>query len=374
MKFSVSSTVLYKHLQDISRVISSKPAIPALECFLFEVKGNQLTLTASNTDTTMTTSFELISSEKDGMFAVNAKLIQDALRMLPEQPMTFNVDESSFEITAVYQNGHYTMLGISGEEFPRPKSIDGEATQLTLDAKLIFEGLNRALFATASDELRPVMTGVYFDITEDSLTLVSSDGHRLVRDRFETGTTVEAQSFILPKEPAAALHNVLSKTDGDVKITFNQNNTSFEIEGYTMITRLIEGRYPNYNSVIPKDNPNEVTVNRQELLNALKRMMVFASQSSRLIKMSLNAGEITLVAQDVEFSTSAEEKMTCIYDGAPLSIGFQGNYLIDVLSNLQGDEVDVKLADPSRPGLFMPTIQPEKENVLMLLMPMMLND
>lgn len=374
MKFTVSSTTLFKHLQDISRVISSKNSIPILDCFLFEIKGNILALTASDGEITMTTSLELVSSEEDGRFAINAKTMLDAIRMIPEQPMTFDVNMQSMDIVASYQNGHYSIIGQRADEYPQPQNMEKEAQKLTIDALLLQEGLERATFAAADDPLRPVMNGVYFDIATDSLTMVASNGKTLVTDKFVTSKHESATSFILPSKPSALLRNVLPHVQGKVEITFTKRNTLFEMEGYTLMGRLIEGRYPNYNSVIPNDNPNKVTVERASLANALKRIVVFAPKSTGAIKVSINNNNIVLVANDPEFGTYAEENISCEYTGEPMSIGFPGSSLLEVLNNLTGDNLIIELADPSRPALFMPTEQPENESILMLLMPMMLNE
>lgn len=374
MKFTVSSTTLFKHLQDISRVISSKNSIPILDCFLFELKGNTLVLTASDGEITMTTSFELVSSEEDGRFAINAKTMLDAIRMIPEQPMTFDVNMQSMDIVANYQNGHYSIIGQRADEYPQLQNLEKDAQKLTIDASLLQEGLERATFAAADDPLRPVMNGVYFDIATDSLTMVASNGKTLVTDKFVTSKHESATSFILPSKPSALLRNVLPHVEGKVEITFTKRNTLFEMDGYTLTGRLIEGRYPNYNSVIPNDNPNKVTVERASFINALKRIVVFAPKSTGAIKVSINDNNIVLVANDPEFGTYAEENVSCEYEGTPMSIGFPGSSLLEVLNNLTGDSLVMELADPSRPALFTPTEQPENENILMLLMPMMLNE
>lgn len=374
MKFTVSSTTLFKHLQDISRVISTRNTIPILDCFLFDLKGTTLKLTASDAEITMTTSLEVVSSDEDICFAVNAKMMLDAIRMIPEQPMTFDVNTQSLDIVANYQNGHYSIIGQKADEYPQPQSLGKDAQKLTIDAELLAEGLNRATFAAADDPLRPVMNGVYFDIKTEDLTMVASNGKTLVTDKFVTSKHESATSFILPSKPSALLRNVLPHVEGKVKITFNPRNTLFEMDGYTLMGRLIEGRYPNYNSVIPSDNPNKVTIDRASLINALKRIVIFAPKSTGVVKVSINDNSMVIVANDPEFGTYAEENITCEYDGAPMSIGFPGSSLLEVLNNLAGDNVIIELADPSRPALFMPTEQPKDEEILMLLMPMMLND
>ena len=235
-------------------------------------------------------------------------------------------------------------------------------------------GINRALFATADDELRPVMNGIYFDITTEDITFVASDGHKLVRNKTFVAHGDEKAAFILPKKPATLLKNLLPKEQGDVQIDFDDRNAIFTLENYRMVCRLIEGRYPNYNSVIPQDNPHKVTIDRQMLISALRRVSVFSSQASSLIKLRLSENQIQISAQDIDFSTSAEETLICQYAGNAMSIGFKSTFLIDILNNLTAQEVIVELADPSRAGVIVPAEQEDKEDVLMLLMPMMLND
>lgn len=374
MKFIVSSTALSSHLQAISRVINSKNALPILDCFLFELQDGTLSATVSDSETTMVTTVEVNESDMDGRFAVTAKTLLDALKEIPEQPLTFEINTDSLEITVQYQNGKYSLMGQNADEFPQSAMLGDNAVRVEMDAQVLLGGINRAVFATADDELRPVMNGIYFDITTEDITFVASDGHKLVRNKTFVAHGDEKAAFILPKKPATLLKNLLPKEQGDVQIDFDDRNAVFTLENYRMVCRLIEGRYPNYNSVIPQDNPHKVTIDRQMLISALRRVSVFSSQASSLIKLRLSENQIQISAQDIDFSTSAEETLICQYAGNAMSIGFKSTFLIDILNNLTAQEVIVELADPSRAGVIVPAEQEENEDVLMLLMPMMLND
>ena len=374
MKFIVSSTGLFSHLQAIGRVINSKNSITVLECFLMELTDGTLSITASDNETTLSTSMEVNESDTDGRFAISSRTILDALKEIPEQPLTFEVNTENLDIKISYQNGEYNLMGQHADEFPQSPALGSNAVHVTLGASVLLNGINRALFATADDELRPVMNGIYFDIANDSFTFVASDGHKLVRNQTFACHSDEKAAFILPKKPATLLKNLLPKEQGDTQIGFDDRNAIFTMENYTMVCRLIEGRYPNYNSVIPQNNPHKVTVDRVMMLSALRRVSVFSSQSSSLIKLQLSENTLHISAQDIDFSTSAEESLLCQYSGNPMSIGFKSTFLIDILNNLSSDEIVIELADPSRAGVIVPAEQEENEDILMLLMPMMLND
>lgn len=374
MKFIVSSTGLFSHLQAISRVINSKNSLPILDCFLMELTDGTLSLTASDSETTLSTSLEVNESDGDGRFAVSSKTILEALKEIPEQPLTFLVNTENLEITVQYQNGKYSLMGQNADEYPQAPALGANAVHVTMGAPVMLAGINRSLFATADDELRPVMNGIYFDITTEDITFVASDGHKLVRNKTLVAHGDEKAAFILPKKPATLLKNLLPKEQGDVQIDFDDRNATFTLENYSMICRLIEGRYPNYNSVIPQDNPHKATIDRMMLISALRRVSVFSSQASSLIKLRLSENQIQISAQDIDFSTSAEETLTCQYTGSPMSIGFKSTFLIDILNNISAQEILFELADPSRAGVIVPVEQEEKEDLLMLLMPMMLND
>lgn len=374
MRFVVSSTALLSHLQAISKVINSKNTLPILDCFLLELKGTTLSLTAADTETRLVTSIELSEAEGEGKFAVDAKNLLDPLKELPEQPLTFEINNENLETFIYFHNGKYNFIGQNGDDYPQPKELSENGVTLSINPQTLFSGINRSLFASADDELRPVMNGVYFDITTEDLTFVASDGHKLVRNRTTAVKGSERASFILPKKPANLLRSILPKETENVELTFDENNAYIKMSSYTMTCRFIEGRYPNYNSVIPDNNTNKVVLDRLTLLNALKRVSVFSSSSSNLVRLKLSDKDIVISAQDIDFSTAAEETIACDYSGTPMSIGFKSNFLIDILGNIPASEVSLELSDPSRAGLIIPTENEEDEDLLMLLMPMMLND
>lgn len=374
MKFVVSSATLLNHLQAISRVINSKNALPILDCFLLDLKNNILTLTAADSETRLETLVEVGNTEGEGSLAINAKNLLDPLRELPDQPLTFDINDETLEVFIYYHNGKYNFVGLKGDEYPEPKKLKDSSLKLTIEAETLFSGINRTVFATADDELRPVMNGIYFDITADDLTFVASDGHKLVRV-----TTTEAKgegrsSFILPKKPAILLKSILPKENGSVEIVFDENNAYISMSSYKMVCRFVEGRYPNYNSVIPQNNPNSIILDRLALLNALKRVSVFSNEASSLVKLQLSEDKIVVSAQDIDFLTAAEEMIPCNYTGNVMSIGFKAAFLIDILNNIPSSDVRIELSDPSRAGLILPEEKEENEDMLTLLMPMMLND
>ncbi len=376
MKFTVSSTGLLSHLQILNRVISSKNTLPILDNFLFKVEGNKLTITASDLDTTLISTVELIeNAENDGQIAVPSKELLNWLSVCPEQPITFTIndDNLSIKITTA-QNGNITPMGKNGSEYPEIESAANSENNLTISALTLLRSISYTIFATGEDELRPVMNGIYFDIATDSLTVVASDAHKLVRFKINDVKSEKEASFILPKKPATLLKSILPKENGDVTVNFDGKNAIFALENFTMICRLVDGRYPKYNDVIPKNNPNKAIVDRMTLINALKRASVAANQASNLIKLQLNENEIIVSAQDLDYSISAQETVPCQYQSEPMSIGFKSVYLIELLSNIEQSEIVIELSDARRAGVILPLENAENEELLMLLMPIMLND
>ncbi|EHG16577.1 DNA polymerase III subunit beta [Prevotella histicola] len=374
MRFNLSSTALGSRLLTLSRVINSKNSLPILDCFLFSVHDGQLTVTASDSENVMRGTLNLENCEGEGDFAVNNHTILDAVKELPEQPLSLDVDMGEMKIYITYQNGSYNFPILNADEYPKAQTVSENATTITIDAGILSDNVNRSLFATAQDELRPVMNGIYFDLQADSLAIVASDGHKLVRNKnFMIKSDIPA-SFILPKKPATLLKNVLSKDGGDVVIRFDDRSADISFAEGNLSCRLIEGKYPNYNSVIPQDNPNQVTIDRKSLIGALRRVLPFASDSSQLIRFHVAAGLLELRAEDIDFATSAKESVTCEYGGNPMDIGFKGSSMLEILNNLESEDVTIQLADPSRAGIIIPGVQPENEDILMLIMPMLLND
>jgi DNA polymerase-3 subunit beta len=374
MKFTVSSSSLQSHLQAISRVINSKNTLPVLECFHLKIEGLKLIATASDTETTLVTTLDLISSDQDGSFAISSKTLLDALRELTEQPLSIEINENSLEVTILYQNGRYKFVAQNGDEFPRLKGLKENPGNLEIPASSLLRGINTTLFASADDELRPVMNGVVLDITTEDVTFVASDAHKLVRLKNSSIKGEQKSMLILPKKPANLLRAILPKETGNVLVSFDDNNVLFILSNYQMFCRLVEGRFPNYNAVIPQNNPYRIIVDRISFLNTLKRVAIFANQSTSLVKISINQNNMDLTSQDIDFSTSAEESITCQYEGEPINIGFKAQFIIDIVNNLETQEITLELADPSRAGLFLPIENNENEDLLMLLMPMLINE
>ena len=374
MRFTLSSTSLSNRLQTLARVINSKKSLPILDSFLFEVRNNQLNITASDSENVMKSYVLLDECDGEGQFAVPNRTILDAVKELPEQPLTFEVDTEHFTVRILYQNGLYNFTAQNADEYPHTQSIPDGATVITVDGAVLNDNITRSIFATAQDELRPVMNGIYFDLTSESLSIVASDGHKLVRNKNFTVKSESPASFILPKKPATLLKNVLGKESGDVVIKFDNRSAEISFSEGVLSCRLIEGRYPNYNSVIPQNNPNQLTIDRKLLVGALRRVLPFASESSQLVRFHLETGKLVLSSEDIDFATSAKEEITCDYSGQNMNIGFKGSSLSEILTNLDSTEVVIQLADPSRAGIIVPAEQPENEDVLMLIMPMLLND
>lgn len=374
MKFNVSSSTLCSRLQTISRVQSSKNALPILDCVLFELNGDSLTLTASDSETTIVTTLEVTDVEGEGKVCIESKQLINSIKEISDQPITFNVNPDTFQIEINYQNGKYNLIAQNGNEYPVPSIANNGINSATFPCATLLSGISRALFATADDELRPQMNGVYFDLTPEYATLVASDGHKLVRNRVLSVHTDVPCSFILPKKPSMMLKAILPKEQDNAEIRFDERNAEILLSNYTISCRLIEGRFPNYNSVIPQDNPFRITVDRLSFIAALRRVSVFASVSSALIKLQLSDNTLTVSAQDLDFSTSAEEHLACDYAGMPMSIGFSGPFLLEVLNSIASQDVVLELADPSRAGVIVPAEQDEDEDIIMLLMPMMLQD
>lgn len=374
MKFTLSSGALNSRLQSLAKVINSKNSLPILDSFLFEVANNSLKITASDSENIMQTTIALDQCEGDGIFAVPSRTILDAVKELSEQPLTFDIDVNALTIKILYQNGIYNFTAQNADEYPRTTAVPDGATLLTIDSSTLADNISRSLFATAQDELRPVMNGIYFDLSADCLAIVASDGHKLVRNQNFSINSDTPASFILPKKPATLLKNTLSKDGGDVIIKFDDRTAEINFSDTVLTCRLIEGKYPNYNSVIPQNNPNKMVIDRKALISALRRVLPFSSESSQLVRLSLTAGKLELSAEDIDFATSAKEQIVCDYTGNAMSIGFKGGSLQEIINNIDSNEIEMQLADPSRAGIVVPAEQPENENVLMLLMPMLLND
>lgn len=373
MKFTVSSTALTSKLNALSKVINSKNPLPILADFVFETEGNLLKLTASDSDNTIRTSLELSECDSNYIFAVSSHDLLEAIKCIPEQPITIEIGEGSNLVKITYLNGQFSLPIDSADEYPKPQSVSQSHNTISIPADVLSENINRSMFATGNDELRRVMNGLYFDLNQDCLCIVATDGNKLVRNKIFSVVNEVPSSFILPKKPATLLKNMLTKDSGDVTICFDERNAEINFGDGIISCRLIEGRYPNYNSVIPQSNPNQLCVDRQTLQNALRRVQPFAN-GINLIRFHIESGILQLNAEDYDFSKTATERMACDYNGTPMNIGFKGSSFIEILNNFDSQEVIIQLADPSRAGLVIPSEQPENQDVLMLIMPMLLND
>jgi len=375
MKFTVSSTGLLSHLQILNRVISSKNTLPILDNFLFKTEGNILTITASDIETTLISSIEIDNQEGNGQIAVPAKELLSWLSVCPEQPITFDINDENLSIKIfTAENGNITPMGKNGDEYPETLSNIESKGNLVLPAETLLRGISYTIYATGDDELRPVMGGINFDMTPEGLTIVATDGHKLIRFKANNVKSETATSFILPKKPANLLKSILPKESGDAKIDFDGKNAIFTLADFTMVCRLVDGRYPRYNDVIPQNNPNKAIVDRLTLINALKRASVAANQASNLIKLQVKDNKIVVTAQDLDYSISAQENVNCQYQNDEISIGFKATYLIELLSNMEYQDIVLELTDARRACIMVPLENVENEEILMLLMPIMLND
>jgi len=374
MKFTVSSSALLNLLQATGKVISNKNTLPILDYFLFELQNGTLRITASDLETTLTGVLSIENIEEEGIIAIPAKRVLDTLREFPEQPLTIEANDSTWEVNINWKSGKLVIPGTSGLSYPKPAELDAtDASTIEMEPDQLLNGIEKTIFATADDEMRPVMNGIYLDIAPQSVIFVATDAHKLVRNTLAMETGIES-SFILPKKPANLLKGILPKEEEPIKMQFDKKNAVFTLAKYTLICRLIEGTYPNYNAVIPASNPNKVTIDRSEFMNSIKRVAVSSNPSTNLIKLDIENNLLKLNAQDIDYSVSAEESLTCSYEGDPIVIGFKSTFLTEILANLETEQIVIELADSTRAGVFKPVgNENEGEDILMLLMPMIIN-
>lgn len=374
MKFIVSSTLLLKNLQSISGVLSTNNTMPILDDFLFEVKENELEITVSDLETTMQVSVGMNESEGTGSIAIPARILLDTLKTFADIPITFdiNLEDSSIELST--DEGKFKLSGHKADEYPQLPSIE-EAEEFEISSANLGTAINKTIFATGIDELRPAITGVLCELNQEDITFVATDAHKLVRYRRMDTTPGTETSFIIPKKPLNQMKSILGAGDEDesVKVKFNETNAFFHFNNVNVICRLIEGKYPSYDAVIPKDNNNTLVVERQTLLNSIKRVSIFANQSTHQVRFHITGQELVLSAEDVDFSNEAKERLSCTYDGEDMEIGFNSRFIIEMLNNLSTDEAIFSLSTPERAGLITPSEQDEEEDILMLIMPVMLN-
>lgn len=371
MKLIVSSSSLLKHLQGISGVLNSSNTLPILDNFLFELKEGKLIVSASDLETTMTTTIEVEKGENDGSIAVPARLLLDTLKTFPDQPLTFTVNPDNYGIEISSDNGKYKLSGQNSDEFPRVPALESPS-KLTMDSGVLANAINKTIFAAGNDELRPVMSGVFFELSTDSITFVATDAHKLVRYKRTDVQGDKMASFIMPKKPLNLLKGICSN-GLEVEIEYNETNAYFKIDQVELICRLIDGKFPNYEAVIPKENPNKLTIERTGLLNSIKRVSIFSNKTTHQVKLKMTGSELNISAEDLDFSNEAAERLTCQYDGEDMAIGFNSRFLMEMLNNLNTENVVLNMSAPNRAGILLPEASDENEDVLMLVMPVMLN-
>ncbi len=372
MKFIVSSAALLKELQMIGGIINSSNTLPILDNFLFEINGNTLTLTASDLETTFSTRLN-VESETNSKIGLPAKLLLDTLKTFPEQPLTFvKTEKNTVEISA--NNGKYALAYVEGDEFPKAAQLtDAKATQIP--SGVLHTAISSTLFASGNDDLRPVMSGVFFQFSSASLTFVATDAHKLVRYTRTDLKTEETAEFIMPKKPLQLLKGILQGVDEEITIEYNDTNAYFRFGDSNLTCRLIDGKYPNYEAVIPKENPNQMQVNRMSFLNSVRRVSIFSNKTTYQIRLKIAGAELHVSAEDFDYSNSAEERLDCDYQGDDIKIGFNSRFLIEMLNGLECDDVKLSMSLPNRAGLLTPLDHTEEgEDITMLVMPVMLNN
>lgn len=372
MKFVVSSSALLKQLSAINGVITANPVVPILENFLCEVSSGKLTITASDLQTSMITEME-VDADESGSIAVPARILIDTLKNLPEQPVTFTIDGSSYNIEIHSANGQYRLSGENATDFPKVPQVE-DTYDVNIPSDVLGSAVSNTLFATSTDELRPAMTGVFVNLNEANSTFVATDGHRLIRYLRSDVSSPTKSSLIIPRKALSLLKSALPTETTPVTVQFNVSNVFFKFNNIQLICRLIDERYPDYENVIPQNNDNEMTINRLELLSSLKRIAIYANKTTHQVRLKISGNELHISAEDLDFSNEANEKLSCEHQGEDIEIGFNARFLIEMLNNLDADEIMLKLSAPNRAGLIVPKDTDADEDVLMLVMPVMLNN
>jgi len=373
MKFIVSSTTLLRNLQAISGVLSTSHTLPILEDFLFELNEESLVVTVSDLETTMTVDISLSKAEEPGSITIPAKILMDTLKTFPDIPINFliNLETSAIEIST--DEGKFKLSGHKSEDYPKIPEIEN-STSLMINSSLLAMGINKTIFATSNDELRPVMLGVFVQLTPENISFVATDAHKLVKYTRKDVKSEKDDSFILPKKALNQLKNILPFEDEAVKVEYNDTNAFFSYKNMNLICRLIDGKYPNYEAVIPTENPNVLKIDRVQLLNSIRRVSIFGNQSTNQIRFKISGRELLLSAEDIDFSNEAKERLTCSYEGEDIEIGFNSKFILEMLNNLEIEEISLEMSTPNRAGILTPVDNENKdEEILMLVMPVMLN-
>jgi DNA polymerase-3 subunit beta len=373
MKFNVSSADLLDRVQTISRVIASKNTLEIMSDILFTVKDQQLTLTASDLETTIVTTLPLNSSEGQISVAIDTKRLTDSLREFADQPLDIEVDDQNFQVRITTASGNYNLGGVNGSEYPELSMVQNPTAQFPIPSSTLLDAITKTIFAAPDDKLRPVMAGIFVDINDSGINFVATDAHKLVRYRVEDNSCPAGNSFILARKPAIILQSLLSKDNDNVSIQYDDKMMQFSLLNYTMYSRQVEGKYPNYDAVIPKNNPFTLSIDRLAAMAALRRTSLYSAEASNMVKLDISNDKVVLSAQDFEKSVSATETVACQYSGDPLSIGFKASYLIEIFKNIESDNVLLQIADPNRAAIILPETNKQGEDILMLLMPMILD-
>ncbi|MEX0813852.1 MAG: DNA polymerase III subunit beta [Chitinophagales bacterium] len=372
MKFIVSTSNLLKQVQLVSGVISANTVLPILENFLFKIEPNKLTVFATDLETSMSSTLE-IQSEKEGLIAVPAKILLETLKTLPEQPLTFSYDEKSYAIEITSENGRYKLAGENGEDFPKIPEAEN-VSDIHMPASVLNNAISKTLFAVSNDDLRPAMTGVLVQLDEDGITFVATDAHKLVRYRRLDTKSDESGSFIVPRKALNLLKNALpNNEDAVVDVSYNNSNGFFSFENIKLICRLIDAKFPDYNAVIPTNNESLLTIGRKELQDSLKRIVIFSNKTTNQVMMRIAGSDLQVSAQDLDFSNEANERLTCNFKGEDMEIGFNAKFLAEMLGILESDEINLELGGPTRAGILLPAEKDDNEELMMLVMPVMLN-
>jgi len=372
MKFIVSSSALLKQLSSINGVVTNNPVVPILENFLFEISNSTLTITASDLETSMITELP-VEAHEDGRIAAPARILLETLKNLPDQPVTFTIDEETYTIEISSANGRYKLSGENATDFPRVPVVKG-GNAIEVPSNILARAINKTIFAVSSDELRPAMTGIFVQLRPDNVTFVATDGHRLLRYRRTDISTDQEVSLIIPRKAFTLLKSTLPSEATAVRMEFNQSNAFFSFDNIRMVCRLIDERYPDYENVIPVQNPNKLVIDRLDLLSSVRRISIYSNKTTHQIRLKLNGSELQVSAEDLDFSNEANERLTCQYEGEDMEIGFNARFLTEMLNNLDSDEITFELSTPNRAGLLTPMANEDSESVLMLVMPVMLNN
>ncbi|MDG2139250.1 MAG: DNA polymerase III subunit beta [Flavobacteriales bacterium] len=371
MKFIVNSSVLLKELQKLNGVISTSNTLPILDNFLFEIEDGKIRMIASDLETTMISEIST-ESASNGKITIPSKILIDTLKTFSNQPLTFLIDTETKGIEISSENGNYKLAGQDANEFPKIPELSSSSS-ITLGSSILSNAINKTLFASGNDELRPVMSGVFCELSEEHITFVATDAHKLVKHTRKNINSNSNSSFILPKKPLSLIKNNID-SESDIAIDFSETNVKFSLENTTLICRLIDGKYPNYDAVIPKENPHKLVINKQELLNSIKRVSIYASKTTHQIKLKVAGSQLQITSEDLDFANKAEERLTCSYEGEDIEIGFNSRFVIDMLNNIGSEQICLEMSAPNRAGIILPLDgQDENEDTLMLVMPVMLN-